>query len=332
MEHFCRNDLCEYYRRPIDVPVVSGRCPKCHRELFGGSMAASSSDEAPYDAPANPPPAPAKEPPPILRPVAPAVRPNTTAVSHRSKEPPPSASPQPEGGVDVNNGNLTLPIDGIKTASSNRPRLVLEQVCGGTLDPKEFIDESRAIPLYPEGEGGSQRYIATLKKVPEGVMLSPVDGREDVFVRVDSPVRLGSRTRFRIGDYIIEPRPYQPGSSTDPSPEPRPRCHSKELVTQGELVFLRPDGSDGTRFPILRKILIGRGGPGDKLVDIPLLDDNVSQRHASVTPTPNGLRLHDLKSRNGTFVQIRSPKILRAGDWFRVGEKVLHLAPYRQPG
>jgi pSer/pThr/pTyr-binding forkhead associated (FHA) protein len=220
----------------------------------------------------------------------------------------------------------------MRAGRNYQPKLVLEMVCGDSLVPRDFIDESRATPLYREEEGGVRRHLATLRNTREGVELTPIDPLDGVFVRIDSPVRLGDGTRFRIGDYLIEPRRYDSGPPLDPGVERALRRFSKDLVTQGALVFLRPDGSDGTRFPILRKILIGRGGPGDKPVDIPLLDDNVSQRHASLTPTPHGLRLHDLNSTNGTFVQIRRTKLLHDGDWFRLGDMVLHLARYPRSG
>jgi hypothetical protein len=53
---------------------------------------------------------------------------------------------------------------------------------------------------------------------------------------------------------------------------------------------------------------------------------------AFLTPTPNGLRLHDLNSTNGTFIQIRRPKLLHDGDWFRLGDMILHLARYPRSG
>jgi hypothetical protein len=57
-------------------------------------------------------------------------------------------------------------------------------------------------------------------------------------------------------------------------------------------------------------------------------DDLVSRRHARLTPTPDGVTVEDLASRNGTFVngdEIHSPAVLVAGSQLTIGVTVFEL-------
>jgi pSer/pThr/pTyr-binding forkhead associated (FHA) protein len=68
-------------------------------------------------------------------------------------------------------------------------------------------------------------------------------------------------------------------------------------------------------------VLIGR----DPTARIRLLDTEISRRHAELVETPDGYRLRDLGSANGTFVNGRSVQdvLLRSGDRLQVGQTVL---------
>src|SRR5262249_4508421 len=143
-----------------------------------------------------------------------------------------------------------------------------------------------------------------------------------------SPVRLAHGSRIRIGNYLIEVR-LPSGSTTQP--RPNEAAYPKDLAALGELVFLRPDGSDGLHFPLLRKIVIGRGGPDDDPVDVPLLDSNVSRKHAAIGPGSHGLKLKNLSQTDGTFVEIKKTHVLVEGDCFRLGENLWQMVQYRRP-
>lgn len=59
-------------------------------------------------------------------------------------------------------------------------------------------------------------------------------------------------------------------------------------------------------------------------------DATVSPRHARFTPHGAGALLEDLGSLNGTFLRLRAPRPLAAGDELRLGRQVLRLdAPSR---
>lgn len=68
-------------------------------------------------------------------------------------------------------------------------------------------------------------------------------------------------------------------------------------------------------------LLIGR----DSGAKIKLLDTEISRRHAELTETPDGYRIRDLGSVNGTFVNGRAVQdaLLRSGDRIQVGQTVL---------
>lgn len=70
-----------------------------------------------------------------------------------------------------------------------------------------------------------------------------------------------------------------------------------------------------------RQVVLGRAGTCDVVVD---WDPRVSRQHAMVREVGSGVyQIVDLGSRNGTFVgeeQVVLPRVLREGDWIRIGE------------
>ena len=86
------------------------------------------------------------------------------------------------------------------------------------------------------------------------------------------------------------------------------------------LVHIYPTGPTmGCRYPLTdRPLIIGRGDD----CDIRLTDHSVSRKHARIEPTPEGYRVADQQSTNGTFVndkQLERPSLLHDGDYLRVG-------------
>lgn len=86
------------------------------------------------------------------------------------------------------------------------------------------------------------------------------------------------------------------------------------------------EGPDaGLTFPLSGATDVGREGE----VGIVLThDDLVSRRHARLSPSPDGVVLEDLASRNGTFVngtEIYSPVLVRPGDEITIGVTVLEI-------
>ncbi len=86
------------------------------------------------------------------------------------------------------------------------------------------------------------------------------------------------------------------------------------------LVHIYPSGPTmGCRYPLTdRSLAIGRGDD----CDIRLTDHSVSRKHARIEATPDGYRVFDQKSLNGTFVndkQLDCGTLLHDGDYLRVG-------------
>jgi diguanylate cyclase (GGDEF)-like protein len=83
----------------------------------------------------------------------------------------------------------------------------------------------------------------------------------------------------------------------------------------------------GTRLALDREVVIGR----DPRCELPLAADDVSRRHARIVPEPEGHRIVDLGSTNGTWVNGRAvtSRRLAPGDRIELGACVLR---YLRPG
>ncbi len=72
---------------------------------------------------------------------------------------------------------------------------------------------------------------------------------------------------------------------------------------------------------------IGRGNDAD----LQLIDERVSRDHCTLEVAPDGVRLRDLGSRNGTWLKGKrlesAPVLLQPGDQFAVGESLLAFEP-----
>jgi len=81
----------------------------------------------------------------------------------------------------------------------------------------------------------------------------------------------------------------------------------------------------GRQIPLAGETVIGR----DPAAGVALLQDELlSRRHVKLTPEADGVRVEDLESRNGTFVdgdQIYSPAHLAPGGQLLLGVTVLQL-------
>jgi pSer/pThr/pTyr-binding forkhead associated (FHA) protein len=82
----------------------------------------------------------------------------------------------------------------------------------------------------------------------------------------------------------------------------------------------------GKTFPIGAQLTIGRAQD----CDISIASEEISRRHASVKPTPEGLLVEDLGSANGTYIngQLVKSGVLKAGDELRLDAiRFLLVAP-----
>jgi DNA-binding NtrC family response regulator len=111
------------------------------------------------------------------------------------------------------------------------------------------------------------------------------------------------RTSPSLGDWNS---PTQVGVDTGLTPRPQIFASSYLLVVEGET-------SRAFRLPVVGDVVIGRA----KEVDLRLKDNSVSRQHARITIKDGQLRVADLDSQNGTFVngeRISGSQLLLSGD------------------
>lgn len=141
-----------------------------------------------------------------------------------------------------------------------------------------------------------------------------------VYLRITELVELVDGMRLRIGGQLIE---FHTEDSFDRVPpltsEEGEEFYSRDAESLAYLDLIRPNGRPGLRFPIvnLGATVIGREGPG---VNIALINDpSVSGRHAQIRREDNKFFLEDLKSRNGTYINLLDPHELKSGDVVQAG-------------
>jgi pSer/pThr/pTyr-binding forkhead associated (FHA) protein len=129
------------------------------------------------------------------------------------------------------------------------------------------------------------------------------------------------------------PRPPAPRTPSPGRPDP---THAAEHPADAppplpgapaatvRLVTVRADGLPGTQFALHgEESLCGRCDGPVRLAD----DPAVSPAHARFTLRDGVLAVEDLGSLNGTFLRLRQPRRLRAGDTLRLGRQLLRLEP-----
>jgi hypothetical protein len=91
-----------------------------------------------------------------------------------------------------------------------------------------------------------------------------------------------------------------------------------------EITVVRSPSNQHLTFSVTGALIVGRSAEADVTVDDPYASDF----HARLGPHTGGVRLHDLDSTNGTFVngtKIAAPTVLRRGDSMQVGETVMEV-------
>jgi len=141
-----------------------------------------------------------------------------------------------------------------------------------------------------------------------------------VYLRITEPVELVDGMRFRIGGQLVE---FHREDSFDQVPpltsDDGEEFYSRDVESPAYLDLIRPNGRPGLRFPIINlgATVLGREGPG---VNIALINDpSVSGRHAQIRREEGKFFLEDLRSRNGTFVNLLDPHELKSGDVVQAG-------------
>jgi hypothetical protein len=114
------------------------------------------------------------------------------------------------------------------------------------------------------------------------------------------------------------------GAPPTPAPPPGPPALPQPGSGRLRIAALRSDGQPGTLHPLDgAELVCGRTEGALRIAD----DPTVSPRHARFSFEDGALRVEDLGSANGTFVRIREPRAVGAGEELRVGRQLLRLEP-----
>jgi hypothetical protein len=111
-----------------------------------------------------------------------------------------------------------------------------------------------------------------------------------------------------------------PASSSAAGPASGPE--STAVLTWGTLVAIKPDGSDGARFPLSGNwIDVGRSQ-----ADISFVEDRfLAPRHMRLVRAGNAVRALPLDTFNGVFRRMRGPVELDDGDVLLMGQELLRF-------
>ena len=140
----------------------------------------------------------------------------------------------------------------------------------------------------------------------------------------------GPRTVARKGRSAT-PALATAGAAAAPAPLPpaaakgsRRSERRADRATPSSLAIVEPAGLQGTRFPLLDELTIGRAAGCLVTLD----DTFASQIHARVFSCDGQLFVEDLGSTNGTFLnrtKVAGPQVMHRGDRLQVGNTVLEL-------
>ena len=157
-----------------------------------------------------------------------------------------------------------------------------------------------------------------------GAMITPLDGRNGVYLRIRSLVELADGDHILLGRQVLK-------FELVPEHERRPR----PAVEDGVVLFGTPAAPAWARLRQLTASGLGRdvvhlARPdttlGREHADLVFADDEfLSRRHAQVSLKNGRPVLTDLESSNGTYVRLRSPHVLVPGDMIRLGDQLLRF-------
>jgi len=164
------------------------------------------------------------------------------------------------------------------------------------------------------------RIVASLT----GRVLTPLETRNGVYVRVRGPVDL------QDGDYLLMGKQVLRFETVS-----EPERNVRPAVEHGVVVFGTPVRPPWARLRQITPAGVGRdvfhlARPdmvmGREIGDIIFSEDEfMSRRHAQISYRNGSGHLEDLGSSNGTFLRLRGPHGLASGDLIRLGDELLRF-------
>lgn len=156
--------------------------------------------------------------------------------------------------------------------------------------------------------------------VEEKLVVEDLGSKNGVFRRLRGENSLGPGDHFRVGRQLLRLDPMEP--SLPPAEDGTQLWGSPDPGYRFRLVQILEGGILGEAFPLKEgENLVGRVS-GDIVFPH---DRYVSARHASIGVGPEGVRLRDLGSSNGTFVRLTQPTALEAGDLLLMGNHLMRV-------
>ncbi len=142
------------------------------------------------------------------------------------------------------------------------------------------------------------------------------------FVSENALTHVIAELRTALGDDARHPRYIETIPRRGYRPVARVMLHDGAPVSAPAPLPRFKITSDDAEFPLAEGVnLIGRGPDATVRID----DPEVSRRHASITVEDDGVTLHDLGSKNGTFLRgerVAEPARLANADEIRIGVNV----------
>ncbi len=172
----------------------------------------------------------------------------------------------------------------------------------------------------PAGRPRHARIVAN----PSGWVLSPLELRNGVYLRVRAAVEVNDGDYFLIGKEVLR---YEIVSEAERNIHAAVE-HGVALFgtptrpAWGRLRQITPSGVTRDMHHLSRsEVVLGRE-QGDIVFSE---DEFMSRRHAQLSLRGGRGRLEDLGSSNGTFIRLRGPQTLTSGDLIRLGDELLRF-------
>ena len=157
-----------------------------------------------------------------------------------------------------------------------------------------------------------------------GAMLTPLDTRNGVYLRLRARVELTDGDHILLGRQVLK---FEIPSEHERRPLP--------AVEDGVVLFGTPTAPAWGRLRQMTASGLGRdvihlSRPkvtlGREQADLVFLDDEfLSRRHAELGLRDDRPTLTDLGSSNGTYLRLRAPHVLVPGDMIRLGDQLLRF-------
>lgn len=288
--------------------IKCGRCGNANGsevvycQFCGTRLTAEPLSEVPLGRPA--PAAPVASAPPVA----------SNRSTDRMVDPAPAASPMAAairvGQQQVGFRLVVVHRDGTDGISYN---LLGDQIDIGRTEGDLLFEDPHLAPRHA-------RVVASLT----GRVLTPLESRNGVYVRLRGPIDLQDGDHILVGKQVLRFELL-----TDAERSLRP------ALEHGVVVFGTPVRPPWARLRQVTPAAVSRDifhltrpdvALGRETADLVFSDDEfMSRRHAQISFRNGRGHLEDLGSSNGTFLRLRGPHGLNSGDLIRMGDELLRF-------